>query len=212
MAIWFWLALASNIVVWSIFFLLLARHHWKGVSLMVGILHMLFAVIVSVAPFRSILDPNYPGLGLGFLRLEKSAATLPATLIFCWAVAAALIAVAKGRGRWLSLVLIGDLFLAVNFGGSTLLEGRTDNWRIEFGEGRAISGFAGAAVLLVLFTVPFVASAIWAARNSRANGPAPPLTSGLERDRNKREENTKDDNSFRFSENGVVSTSPLGLS
>jgi len=68
MATWFWLALASNIVVWSIFFVLLARGRWNWAALTVGVLHMLFAMVVSVAPFRSLLDPNYPGLGLGFLR------------------------------------------------------------------------------------------------------------------------------------------------
>ena len=40
MATWFWLALASNIVVWSIFFVLLARGRWNWVALTVGVLHM----------------------------------------------------------------------------------------------------------------------------------------------------------------------------
>jgi hypothetical protein len=177
MAIWFWLALALNIIAWSIFLLLLSRRPWNVAALTVGVLHMLFALLVSVAPFRSFLDPNYPGLGLGFLRFERTAATLPATLIFCWAVAAALIAVAKGRGRWMLLPMVGDIFLALNFGGSTLLEGHTDNWRIDFGEGRSITGLAGAFTLLLFFTTPFVASAIWAARHRGSNGSVPPLAS-----------------------------------
>src|SRR5205814_1436631 len=122
MTIWFWLALASNAIVWSIFFYLLSRCRWNVAALIVGILHMLFSLVVSVAPFRSFLDPNYPGLGLGFLRFEGMAATLPATLIFGWAVAAAWLAVSKGRGRWMTLIVVGDIFLAINFGGSTLLE------------------------------------------------------------------------------------------
>lgn len=203
MAIWFWLALASNIIVWSIFFLQLSRRRWNVAALTVGVLHMLFAIVVSVAPFRSFLDSNYPGLGLGFLRFEKAAATLPATFIFCWAVAAALIAVAKGRGRWMLLLIVGDIFLALNFGGSTLLEGHTDNWRIDFGEGRSITGLAGAFILLLLFTMPFVASAIWAASHSRSNGSVPPLASNLREERDKSGENTKDINGFRFSENRV---------
>jgi hypothetical protein len=200
MASWFWLALASNIIVWSIFFLLLSRRRWNVAALVVGVLHMLFASLVSVAPFRSFLDSDYSGLGLGFLRFEGTAATLPATLIFCWAVAAALIAIAKGRGRWMLLLVIGDMFLALNFGGSTLLEGNTDNWRIDLGEGRSITGLAGASILLVLFTMPFVASAIWAARQSRSNGPAPPVASNLREERDKSGENTKDGNGFRFFE------------
>jgi hypothetical protein len=203
MAIWFWLALASNVVVWSIFFYQLSRRRWNVAALIVGILHMLFSVILSVAPFRSLLDPNYPGLGLGFLRFEGMAATLPATLIFGWAVAAAWLAISKGRGRWMTLIVVGDIFLALNFGGSTLLEGSSDNWRIDFGEGRSITGLASAFILLLVFTFPFVASAIWAASRSRSNGTAPPLTSDLQDKRSDTEDHTKDINSFRFSESRV---------
>jgi hypothetical protein len=203
MAIWFWLALASNVVVWSIFFYLLSRRRWKVGALIVGIFHMLFSAIVSVAPFRSFLDPNYPGLGLGFLRFDGTAATLPATLFFGWAVAAAWLAVSKGRGRWMTLIVVGDLFLALNFGGSTLLEGRSDNWRIDFGEGRSITGLASAFLLLFFFTFPFVASAIWAARRSRSNRTAPPLTSDLQQKPTDTEGNAKDTNSLRLSEGRI---------
>jgi hypothetical protein len=202
MAIWFWLALALNVIVWSIFFYQLSRRHWNVAALIVGILHMLFSVVVSVAPFRSFLDPSYPGLGLGFLHFEKLAATLPATLIFCWAVTSAWVAVGKGRGRWLLSLIIGDLFLALNFGGSTLLEGRTDNWRIDFGAGKSITGLAGAFTLLLLFTMPFLVSAIWAATR-RSNGSVPPLTANQEEKLGEREANSNDANRFRFSENRV---------
>jgi hypothetical protein len=201
MAIWFWLALALNVFVWSTFFYLLSRRNWNFAALIVGTLHMLFSAVVSVAPFRSFLEPDYPGLGLGFLRFEGRAATLPAALIFGWAVAAAWLAVAKGRGRWMTWLVVGDIFLALNFGGSTLLEGSSDNWRIDFGEGRAITGFAGAFVLMFVFTFPFVASAIWAASRSRSNGVAPPLTSDLQPGRDETENHTKDRNGFRLSKN-----------
>jgi hypothetical protein len=200
MAIWFWLALASNTVVWSIFFYQLSRHRWNVVALIVGIFHMLFSVVLSVAPFRSFLDPNYPGLGLGFLRFEGMVATLPATLIFGWAVAAAWLAISKGRGRWMTLIVVGDIFLALNFGGSTLLEGSSDNWRIDFGEGRSITGLASALILLLVFTFPFVASAIWAASRSRSNGTSLPLTTDLHEKREDTEDHAKDINSFRFSQ------------
>jgi hypothetical protein len=203
MAIWFWLALTSNVVVWSVFFFLLTRRRWNVTALTIGLLHMLLAMVVSVAPFRSFLDPEYPGLGLGFLRFERMAATLPATLIFCWAVAAALIAIANLRGRWMLLLIIGDIFLALNFGGSTLLEGHTDNWRIDFGEGRSITGLAAAFILLLFFTLPFVASAIWAASRSRSSGSGPPLYSDPAAEGDKLGENRDDTNSFRFSANGV---------
>jgi len=200
MAIWFWMALASNAVVWSIFFYQLSRRCWNVAALIVGILHMLFSLVVSVAPFRSFFDPNYPGLGLGFLRFEGMMATLPATLMFAWAVAGAALAVGKGRGRWMTLIVIGDIFLALNFGGSTLLEGRSDNWRIDFGEGKAITGLASAFILLFIFTFPFVASAIWAASRSRSKGSAPPLISNFQQKRKRPDEDPKDINKFRLSE------------
>ena len=203
MAIWFWLAIALNVSVWSIFFYMLSHRRWNVAALCVGIFHMLFSLVLSVAPFRSFLDPNYPGLGLGFLRFEGMAATLPATLIFGWAVIAAWIAVSKREGRWMTLILVGDIFLALNFGGSTLLEGRSDNWRIDLGEGRSITGLASAFILLLVFTVPFVASAIWAARRSRSNGIAPPLNADLQQERDDTEDHKKDINSLRFSEGRV---------
>ena len=203
MNIWVWPALAANVFAWAIFFYLLSRRRWNVAALIVAILHLLFSSIVSVAPFRSFLDPNYPGLGLGFLRFEGMEATLPATLMFAWAAASAALAVGKGRGRWMTLIVIGDIFLALNFGGSTLLEGRSDNWRIDFGEGKAITGLASAFILLFIFTFPFVASAIWAASRSRANGSARPLSSSPQRKRMRPDKDKKDINSFRFSEGQV---------
>ena len=194
---WDWLALAANVVVWSIFFYLLTRRRWNVAALTVGVLHMLFAVVVSVAPFRAVLDPKYVGLGLGFLRFEHVAASFAATLIFCWAVAAAWCAVAKGRGRSMLLLMIGDALLALNFGGSTLFSGDTDSWRIDFGEGRSITGLTGAAIMLLLFTAPFIASALWAARRRRSNGSAPPLASDLTEKREE-PENPKGSGGFRF--------------
>lgn len=180
MATWFWLALASNVIVWSIFFYLLSRRRWNLAALLVGVLHMLFSLVLSVAPFRSFLEPEYRGLGLGFLRFEGMAATLPATLIFAWAVASAWLAVSKGRGRWMTLILAGDIFMALNFGASTLLEGSSDNWRIDFGEGKSLTGLPSAVILLLVFTLPFAVSAFWAARRSRSSGTPSPLTSDLQ--------------------------------
>ena len=100
----------------------------------------------------------------------------------------------------MTLMVVGDIFLAVNFGGSTLLEGSSDNWRIDFGEGRYITGLTSAFILLLCFTFPFVASAIWAASRSRSNRLAPPLPSDLQQKRDDTEDDEKDRHSFLFSE------------
>src|SRR5688500_18950725 len=114
MAIWFKVAIVLNVIYWGVFLYLLSRRRWNIPALGVGIFHMLFAAVVSVAPIRSFLDPEYPGYGLGFINLEKRAVVIPAALILGWALAAAWIAVGKGKGRWMKLVMTGDLFFAVS--------------------------------------------------------------------------------------------------
>src|SRR6266850_8351821 len=133
MAIWFQIALALNIIYWSIFFYLLSRRRWNASALVVGVFHMLFAAVVSVAPIRSLLDPDYMGYGLGVIHFEKRAVALPATLILGWALAAAWVAVGKARGRWMSLVMVGDLFFALSMGVSILLDD-PKNWTFQLGE------------------------------------------------------------------------------
>ena len=52
MAIWFQIALVLNLIYWTIFFYLLSRRRWTGLGLAVGIFHMFFASLVSVANFQ----------------------------------------------------------------------------------------------------------------------------------------------------------------
>ena len=73
MAIWFQIALALNVIYWAVFFYLLSRRRWNAPALAVGIFHMLFAAVISVAPIRSLLDPDYIGYGLGVIHFEKRA-------------------------------------------------------------------------------------------------------------------------------------------
>jgi hypothetical protein len=173
MAIWFQIAILSNVLYWAVFLYLLATRRarlTKG-ALAAGVLHMLFAALLSVAPARSWIDPNYGELGLGFLRFGGRAATLPAALLLAWSLASAWLAAAGARGRWLTPVLVGDLFCAINFGGATLCEGRADDWKIQLGEKGALTGLPAALLLLALFTLPFAASAVWAARRARTTPP-----------------------------------------
>jgi hypothetical protein len=198
MAIWFQIAILSNVLYWSVFLYLLATRRarlTKG-ALGVGVLHMLFAALLSVAPARSWLDPNYGELGLGFLRFAGRAATPPATLLLAWSLASAWRAAAGARGRRLTLVLVGDLFSAINFGGATLLEGRADNWKIQLGEKLTLTGLPGAFLMLALFTLPFAASAIWAAR--RAGDPPAPH-GGAARDEREQPRDRENPGGLRYS-------------
>ncbi len=202
MAIWFQIALALNVVYWAVFFYLLSRRRWNVPALAVGVFHMLFAAVVSVAPIRSLLDPDYIGYGLGVLHFEKRAVVLPAALVLGWALAAAWVAVGKGRGRWMRLVMVGDLFFALSMGVSILLD-NSQNWKFQLGEHFTATGAAGLLILLGLFTLPFIASAVWAAGRTRAGGTTPPIASHAREGRGGSEEDGEDTNVFRYSESRV---------
>ena len=202
MAIWFQIALVLNVIYWAVFFYLLSRRRWNVPALTVGIFHMLFAAVVSVAPIRSLLDPDYAGYALGVIHFEKRAVVLPAALILCWALAAAWVAVGKGKGRWMRVVMVGDLFFALSLGVSILLDD-SRNWSFQLGEHFTANGLAGLIILLCFFTLPFVASAIWAASRTRSDGTAPPLASSTKEDRGGAAKKPNDPAGFRCSESHV---------
>jgi hypothetical protein len=202
MAIWFQVALALNVISWAVFCYLLSRRHWNAPALAVGIFHMLFAAVVSVAPIRSLLDPDYIGYGLGVIHFEKRAVALPAALILGWALAAAWIAVGKGRGRWMRLVMVGDLFFALSMGVSILLDD-SRHWKFQLGEHFTATGVAGLLILLCFFTLPFIASAIWAASRTQAGGTTPPIASNAQEERGGPKQDGKNTNGFHYSESRV---------
>ena len=198
MAIWFRIAIVLNIIYWAVFFCLLSRRRWNVPALAVGIFHMLFAAVVSVAPIRSLLDPDYVGYGLGVIHFEKRAVALPAALILGWALASAWVAVGKGRGSWMRLLVVGDLFFALGMGVSILLDD-SQNWKFQLGEHFTATGGAGLLILLGFFTLPFIASASWAASRTQAGGTAPPLASDKDETRRVSEKEGKNTDGFRYS-------------
>lgn len=198
MAIWFQIALGLNLIYWTVFFYLVSRRRWSRPGLAVGIFHMFFASLGSVAPIRSLLDPDYVGYGLGVLHFEKRAVAFPAAVILSWALASAWLTVGKARGRWMKVVMVGDLFMALSMSVALVLDD-SQNWKFQLGENFTASGVAGLLILLCLFTFPFIASAIWAAKNTRMNGiKPPPIPSDDEGHMDS--EHGKNANGFRFSE------------
>ena len=197
MAIWFEIALVLNFIYWAIFVYLLSRRRWNIPALAVGIFHMLFATTTSVAPIRSLVDPAYIGYSVGLLHFEKRAVALPAALILGWALSSAYVAVSKGRGRWMILIMVGDLFFALGIGVPIVLN--SQDWKFQLGENFMASGAAGLLILLCLFALPFIASAIWAASRSRTDGKFPPIASNTEERRRESDED-KNRNGFRYAE------------
>ena len=201
MAIWFQIALVLNVLYWGVFFYLLSRRRWNIPALIVGVFHMLFAAVVSVAPIRSLLDPDYIGYGLGVLQFEKRAVVVPATLVLGWALAAAWLTVGKGKGRWMRLVMVGDFFFSLSMG-ITILFDDSQNWKFQLGEYFTATGAAGLLILLGLFTGPLLVSGIWAAMRTQAGGTAPPLASN-QHDSGSSEKEREPTNGFRYSESHV---------
>src|SRR6266545_6050660 len=99
MNIWGWVFVTSAGAYWSVFVVLARSGPRKALPVAIGILHMLIAMLLAVAPIRSLVDPDYLGLSLGVLRFEGRDAALPATVILVWALASAWLTVARGRGR-----------------------------------------------------------------------------------------------------------------
>src|SRR5262245_32339024 len=133
---WLWILAICNLVYWTFFIFLAVRHRPQRSALSVGMLHMLFASPLVVAPFRSLLDPGYVGYSLGFLRFEGRTAVLPAAIILAWALSSAWSVVSNPGRRSLFSILIGDLFWLANFSGAFALDfvrGEFDKIKIQGG-------------------------------------------------------------------------------
>jgi hypothetical protein len=202
MAVWFQIGLILNLTCWAVFFYLLSRRRRDAPALAVGVFHMLFAAVSSVAPVRSLLDPGYTGYGVGVFHFEGRAASLPAALVLAWALAAAWVTVGKAGGRWMRLVMVGDILFAASISVSTLLDDPR-NWTFQLGEHFTAAGASGLLILLCLFTLPFIASAIWAAGRTRSGGAAPPVASNAREARGASEKDGENGNGFRYSESRI---------
>ena len=169
MTLWTKIFVVTNVIYWALFFYLLSRRRWNAAALLVGLFHMLLASTLSVAPFRSLFDAGYRWQ-LGFVGFDGRAAAIPAFLTLGWAVAAACIAVGRARGRWMWLVVVGDILFALNLGAAIVLfplRGNPAYQKIQFGETVILSGWMASLILLFAFVLPPVMSGIWAGRRAR---------------------------------------------
>jgi len=63
------------------------------------------------------------------------------------------------------LVLVGDIFWALNFGGSLLLGENGEKSKVQLGDTATFTGAWALLILLAFFVLPFVLSAIWCSRH-----------------------------------------------
>jgi hypothetical protein len=127
-------------------------------------MHMLLAGVMSVAPFRSFVDPAYPGFRLGLLHFEHRAATLPAALLFAWALSAAFILASRTRGWKLWVVAAGDALFAANQLLDIVRSGAGSD--IQFGEHLTISGLQAAVIMAILFVGGPAFGAWWSGKRA----------------------------------------------
>jgi hypothetical protein len=161
---WIAIALVTNLVYWTVFVVLAVRHKPGAGAVVLGAMHMLLAAAMSVAPFRSFIDPAYPGFRLGVLHFENRGATLPTALLLIWALGSAFVLASGGRGRKLWFVAAGDALFALNQLLSLFQEGSRSD--IQFGEHLTIGGLQSLLIMAVLFVGGPAFGAWWSGRRA----------------------------------------------
>jgi hypothetical protein len=156
----FWFFGVSNMLYWLLFIRSVGRNKWNTGAFFVGVTHLLFAMVNSVAPLNAWIEPGFRWAA-GLLAISGELAFLPAAFVVLWAVTSALLAVSEQRGRWIWWILLGDMFWAINFGAGLAL--KLDNI-IQFGEHLLITGIAATLIMVCLFVLPFLGGAFWSAR------------------------------------------------
>lgn len=181
--LWLSILAAVNLSIWSCFAYLVWRRRWTRASLAVACLHMLLVSPMSIAPLRAIAEPGTFHLGFGWVQASGAMAAVPALMLWSWGLSVATIALTRPTGRALSLIAIGDLALAANFGTFftvAALQGMLREFKAQGGEFISLSGLGPAALMIVFSVVPFTFSALWALRHMRATKPpsavGPPTT------------------------------------
>lgn len=163
---WIAIALVTNLLYWSVFVSLAARHRPGAGAVVLGVMHMLLAAAMSVAPFRSFLDPAYPGFRLGLLHFEHRAATLPTAILLLWALASAFLLARGERSRRLWIVAAGDALFAVNQLAELARSSASAN-EIQLGEHLTIGGAQALVIMGILFVGGPAIGAWWSGRRAR---------------------------------------------
>jgi len=161
---WIAIALVTNLIYWAVFVALAVRRRPGVAAVLLGVMHMLLAAAMSVAPFRSFLDATYPGFRLGLLHFEHRTATLPTAVLLAWALGSAFLLAGGGRGRRLWFVAVGDALFAANQLADLARSGGGGD--IQLGERLRIGGSQALLIMAVLFVGGPALSAWWSGRRA----------------------------------------------
>jgi hypothetical protein len=162
MNVWGWTFVISNALYWALFLRQVRRGPRRPLPIVIGVVHMLFATVVSVAPVRSFFESHYAGFAIGLLRFEGRTATVPSLVILVCSLACAYFVVSRSVGRGLLLVAVFDFLFAVNTAAGILA---SNDHRIQFGNALTIDGLVAIAIMLIFFAGAPLLSSGWAWRH-----------------------------------------------
>lgn len=104
----------ANGFYWFLFLYWRDRYRPSTEAQLVGILHVFFAGMLDF-PLRPLLDSGFRGWGIGFLQFhERGTALLATILLLGWALNAAWLAVARGKGLGMLWIAVGDWIWGLN--------------------------------------------------------------------------------------------------
>lgn len=170
---WGLFALAVSAVITLLWLWQVRKGQWAWPGLVASFACLVAAGFNSAAPLRGAIDPEYAGFGFGLLSADRGLpVTLMAGAIFVAGTASALIAASRRSGPALWFVAATCAALTVIVGIPSAIAAVRDpaGNTIQFGEYLTIPGLIGTAILLLVFAVPFVIGAIWAARAAMRTG------------------------------------------
>lgn len=161
---WLQVLYGAAVVFSAIFVGLLFLRRWTKTGIAVGAFHLLVAILLSVAPFRALMDPDYEGFTLGLVRFPGHTAVVPAAVFLGWALSAAFISVTVNKSRWLLFVTVGDWLIAINFAAAMILSPSVGT--IQLGQYLTIGGLASLFLMAVIFILAPFFCGFWALRRN----------------------------------------------
>jgi hypothetical protein len=157
-----WLAggILLSAVFWIAFARLRRRHQASASQAWAAAAQLGPAGLLSVAPWRSVLDPNYGDYVLGYLHFTGRSASLPATLVLASLLASAWILLRYRGGRPYAFPAAFNFLFGANLGYGIGKE----TPRFQLGEHLTLTGAPALAVVLALLVLPFLVVAGWCLR------------------------------------------------
>ena len=106
----------------------------------------------------------------------------------------------------MKLIAVGDILFALNLASDFFVDffrGKLGTAKIQGGEFFTLQGPVAALIPLLVFALPFVASAVWAARRTESDGMTPPLAKADNGDEANTEQGANRVNGIRFAANSI---------